>query len=63
MEYFISKIGEPYRVKDNHTNLVSTKTKSITELDYFLNNTILRDLYSLNSFWCSVGIEMKGGKN
>ena len=50
-----------YFEKENHSYLVTTINKSITELRFSLYVTILRDLYSLNTFGSGVGIEMKGG--
>ena len=48
-----------YFEKENNSYLVTTK--SIAEFRSSLYVTIYRDLYSLNTFWFGVGIEMKGG--
>ncbi|MDD4050243.1 MAG: hypothetical protein PHX47_04550 [Candidatus ainarchaeum sp.] len=43
-----------------HSYLVTTMAQSISELDYFLNNTILRDNLSLKTFSCGVNTTKLG---
>ncbi len=45
----------------NNSYLVTTKSKCITELKSLFQTTMIRDLCSLNTFWWSIGTEMKGG--
>ncbi|HJX51077.1 MAG TPA: hypothetical protein VJ438_06465 [Candidatus Nanoarchaeia archaeon] len=45
----------------NNTNLVRTKFKIIQEYRSSFHAIMIRDLYSLNTFWFGLGIEMKGG--
>ena len=48
-------LGDSFtKFRMNYSYLVITMTQSILEIDYFLNNTILRDNHSLKTFSCGV---------